>query len=57
MDALDVARYRSAAGTPKVVVIVERKQRTIIRGVEGGGEVWPTSRTEIRCERGAAAQG
>jgi hypothetical protein len=32
VDALDAARYRSAAtGTPKVLAIVEGKQRTVIR--------------------------
>lgn len=44
LDALGAARYRSAAGTMKVVVIVGGKQRTIIRGLEGGNEVWSASR-------------
>ena len=48
LDALDAARYRSAAGTPKVVVIVEGKQRKIIRRFEGGNQVWSASRAEIR---------
>lgn len=52
LDALDAARYRSAAGTPKVVLIVEGKQRQIIRRFEGGNEVWSASRAEIRHERG-----
>lgn len=39
LDALDAARLRSAAGTPKIVVIVEGKRRTIIRRFEGGNEV------------------
>jgi hypothetical protein len=56
VDALDAARYRSAAGTPKVVVIVEGKQRKIIRRFEGGNEVWSASRAEIRRERGSEPQ-
>jgi hypothetical protein len=57
LDALDAARYRSAAGTPKVVVIVEGKQRTIIRRFEGGNQVWSASRAEIRHERRNGEQG
>jgi hypothetical protein len=52
LDALDAARYRSAAGTPKVVVIIEGKRRQIIRRFEGGSEAWSASRAEIRSERG-----
>ena len=40
IDALDAARYRSAADTPKKVVIVEGERRQIIRRFEGGREVW-----------------
>jgi len=47
LDALDAAQYRSAAGTPKVVVIAEGKQRQVIRRFEHGQEVWSASRTEI----------
>jgi hypothetical protein len=52
LDALAAARYRSAAGTAKVVVIVEGRRRTIIRRFEGGNEAWSASRAEIRHERG-----
>jgi len=48
LDALDAARYRSAAGTAKVVLIIEGKQREIIRRYEHGQEAWSLSRTEIR---------
>lgn len=51
LDALDAARYRSAAGTPKVLVIVEGKRRQVIRRFEGGREVWSASSAEIRSER------
>ena len=57
LEALGAARYRSAAGTPKVVVIVEGKQRTIIRRFEGGSEVWSASRAEIRREHGSGPPG
>lgn len=57
LDALDAARYRSAAGTPKVVVIVEGKQRKIIRRFESGNEVWSASRAEVRPERGNEPRG
>jgi hypothetical protein len=56
LDALDAARYRSAAGTPKVVVIVAGKQRQIIRRFEGGDEVWSASRAEISHEPGNGRQ-
>ena len=56
LEALDAARYRSAAGTPKIVVVVEGKQRQIIRRFEGGDEVWSASRAEIRHERGSGQQ-
>lgn len=55
LDALDAARYRSAAGTPKAVSIVQGRQRQPIRRFEGGNEVWSASRTEIRHERGDGA--
>jgi hypothetical protein len=48
LDALDAARYRSAAGSPKAVVISEGKQRQIIRRFENGRETWSASRAEIR---------
>ena len=38
--ALDAARYRSAAGTPKVLVIAEGKDRQVIRRFENGHETW-----------------
>jgi hypothetical protein len=57
LDALAAARYRSAAGTPKVVVIIEGRHRTVIRRFEGGTEVWSASRAEIRHERGDGSQG
>lgn len=47
LDALDAGRYRSAAGSPKVVVIVEGKERKVIRRYEDGNEVWSASRAEI----------
>jgi len=56
LDALAAARYRSAAGTPKVVIIVEGRQRKVIRRFEGGSEVWSASRAEIRHERGNEPQ-
>jgi hypothetical protein len=49
LDALDAARYRSAAGTPKALIIVEGK-RQIIRRYEHGAEVWSASQAEIRRE-------
>ena len=57
LDALDAALYRSAAGSQKVVVIVEWKQRKIIRRFEGGNEVWSLSRAEIRHEPGDGPPG
>jgi len=57
LDALDAARYRSAAGTPKNVVIVKGKQRQVIRRFEGGNEVWSASRAEIRHEQGNGRPG
>lgn len=54
IEALDAARYRSAAGTPKAVVIVEGK-RQVIRRYEHGLQVWSASRAEIRHERGSGA--
>ncbi|TVZ07337.1 hypothetical protein EAS64_08640 [Trebonia kvetii] len=52
LDALDAARYRSAAGTPKVLVIAEGKNRQVIRRFENGHETWSASRAEIRTEQG-----
>ena len=51
LDALDAARYRSAAGTPKAAVIVEGKRRQVICGFEGGNQV-VSAPAEIRHERG-----
>lgn len=49
LDALDAARYRSAAaGKGMVLVIVEGEQRQVIRKFEGGTETWSASRAEIR---------
>jgi hypothetical protein len=52
LDALDAARYRSAADTPKALVIVDGRQRQVIRRFENGKEVWSASRAEIRHEPG-----
>jgi hypothetical protein len=41
LDALDAARYRSVAGTPKALIIAEGKRRQIIR----------RSSTALRCGR------
>jgi hypothetical protein len=38
-EALDDARFRSAAGAPKVVVVVEGRRRRIIRQFDHGREV------------------
>jgi hypothetical protein len=54
LDALDAARFRSAAGTPKAVVIVEGKRRQPIRRFDGGHEVWSASTTEIRGKGGGS---
>jgi hypothetical protein len=51
LDALDAARYRSAAGTPKVLVIAAGKNRQVIRRFEHGLETWSASRVEIRTEQ------
>jgi hypothetical protein len=51
LEALDSARYRSAAGTPKVLAIVEGRHRQVIRRFDGGRETWTASRTEIRRAR------
>jgi hypothetical protein len=48
IDALDAARYRSAAGTPKVLTLVEGSHRQVIRRFEGGREAWSASSAEIR---------
>lgn len=52
LDALDAARYRSAAGSPKAVIIVVGERRQVIRRFEAGNEVWSASRADIRRERG-----
>jgi hypothetical protein len=52
IDALDAARYRSAAGTPKALVIAEGKNRQVIRRFEQGHETWSASRVEIRTGQG-----
>jgi len=57
LDALDAGTYRSAAGSPKMVVIAEGKHRQVIRRFEGGQEVWSASRAEIRREAGRALPG
>jgi hypothetical protein len=52
LEALDAARYRSAAsGTPMVLVIEEGKNRQVIRRFEHGHETWPASQAEIRSEQ------
>jgi hypothetical protein len=38
-EALDDARFRSASGAPKVVVVMEEGRRRIIRRFEHGREV------------------
>ncbi len=48
IDALDAAGYRSAAGTPKVLIIVEGSRRQVIRRFENGIEAWSASSAEIR---------
>jgi hypothetical protein len=50
LDALDSARYRSGAGTPKALVIVDGKKRQVIRRFENGREAWSASRAEILGE-------
>lgn len=53
IDALDAARYRSAAaGTPMALVIVEGDERQVIRRFHGGHETWSASTAEIHGERG-----
>jgi hypothetical protein len=54
LDALDAGSYRSAAGSPKRVVIAEGHHRQVIRRFEGGREVWSASRAEIRRGAGRA---
>jgi hypothetical protein len=49
LDALDAARYRSAAaGTGIVLAIFDGEQQTVIRKFEGGTETWSASTAEIR---------
>lgn len=48
LGALDAVRYRSAAGIPKAVVIVEGKRRQVIRRYEQSLEVWSASSGSIR---------
>ena len=43
LDALDAGRYRSAAGTPKVLVIADGKDRQVIRRFENGNETGSAS--------------
>jgi hypothetical protein len=57
IDALDAARFRSAAGTPKTVTIVEGELRQVIRRYEHGQEVWSASRAEILHEHGKPETG
>lgn len=52
LDALDAGRYRSAAGTPKVLVIADGTDRQVIRRFESGHETWSASRVEIRTGQG-----
>ncbi|WP_246115696.1 hypothetical protein [Trebonia kvetii] len=52
LDALDAARYRSAAaGTPIALVIAEGKNRQVIRRFESGHETWSASQTDIRTKQ------
>jgi hypothetical protein len=49
LDALNAARYRSAAaGTPMALIIMEGSQRQPIRRFESGLKVWSASTAEIR---------
>ena len=49
LDALDAARYRSAAArTAMALIIIEGSQRQPIRRFESGQEVWSASTAEIR---------
>jgi hypothetical protein len=49
LDALDAARFRSAAaGTAMALIIKEGSQKQPIRRFESGREVWSASRAEIR---------
>ncbi len=57
VDALDAARYRSAAGTPKVLLIDEGGRRQVIRRYDSGRETWSASSAEIRHQSGGAASG
>jgi hypothetical protein len=50
LDALDAARYRSAAGAPKAIVIVEGERRQTIRRFDNGVEAWSASSAEISGE-------
>lgn len=56
LEALDAARYRSAAGTPTALAIAEGKRRQVIRRFEGGKETWSASTAEIREARRAGPQ-
>lgn len=52
LDALDAARYRSAAsGTPMVLVIEDGKNRQVIRRFENGHETWSASQADIRTKQ------
>jgi hypothetical protein len=55
LDALDAARYRSAAGTPKVLAIAEGKDRQVIRRFENGQSSQPL-RPRARCQGGGVAR-
>jgi hypothetical protein len=57
LEALDDARFRSAAGTPKVLVIAEGKNRQVIRRFEGGRETWSASTADIRRQDENGCQG
>jgi hypothetical protein len=49
LDALDAARYRSAAaGTAIALIIMQGSQRQPIRRFESGQEVWSASTAEMR---------
>ena len=51
LDALDAARYWSAAWAPKVLVIAEGKNRQVIKRFEHGHETWSASQADIHTEQ------
>ena len=58
IDALDAARYRSAAaGAPIALVIAEGEKRQVIRRFESGHETWSASTAEIRSSGETRAEG